>query len=141
MNNKICPSCGKTMKRNGRTSAGTQRWRCRECGSSSVHTYDSNLADFRAFLKWLLSKDVHRSMPGGGRSFRRHNEKFWEIWPMPDVVDEVHRVVFVDGIYLKRNLCVLIACTGDYVLSFLLVERRRLPGELCLEQLLHLRLL
>lgn len=110
------------MKRNGRTSAGAQRWRCRECGASSTHSYDSELADFNAFLGWLLSKDVHRSMPGGGRSFRRRNERFWRIWPMPDVVDEVHRVVYVDGIYLERNLCVLIACTEEHVLSWYLAR-------------------
>ena len=122
MNNKKCSSCGGAMKRNGRTSAGAQRWRCRECGASSTHSYDSELADFNAFLGWLLSKDVHRSMPGGGRTFRRRAEKFWRIWPMPEVVDEVHRVVYVDGIYLERNLCVLIACTEEHVLSWYLAR-------------------
>ena len=104
MNNKKCPTCGMAMKRNGRTSAGAQRWRCRECGSSSTHSYGSELADFNAFIGWLLSKDVHRSMPGGGRTFRRRNEGFWKMWPMPDVVDEVHRVIHVDGIYLELSL-------------------------------------
>lgn len=41
---------------------------------------------------------------------------------MPDVVDEVHRVVYVDGIYLERNLCVLIACTEEHVLSWYLAR-------------------
>lgn len=122
MNNKICPSCGKAMKRNGRTSAGTQRWRCRGCGSSAVHSYGSDLADFNAFIGWLLSKDSQRSMPGEGRTFRRRSERFWKVWPMPDVVDEVHRVVFVDGIYLDRGLCVLIACTEEHVLSWYLAR-------------------
>ncbi len=119
---KKCPACGMAMKRNGRTSAGAQRWRCRECGSSSTHSYGSELADFNAFIGWLLSKDVHRSMPGGGRTFRRRNEGFWKMWPMPDVVDEVHRVIHVDGIYLERDLCVLIACTEEHVLSWYLAR-------------------
>lgn len=122
MNNKTCPSCGGAMKRNGRTGAGAQRWRCRACGASAVHAYDSDLADFNAFLGWLLSKETQRSMPGDGRTFRRRSERFWKVWPMPDVVDEAHRVVFVDGIYLDRGLCVLIACTEDHVLSWYLAR-------------------
>ncbi len=31
-----CPSCGAAMKRNGRTGAGSQRWRCRACGASTT---------------------------------------------------------------------------------------------------------
>lgn len=45
----------------------------------------------------------------GGRAFRRRAAEFWEVWPMPECVDAVHRVVFVDGIYLARDLVVLIA--------------------------------
>lgn len=122
MNNKICPSCGKAMKRNGRTSAGTQRWRCRECGASATHGNDVSGRELAAFVRWLLSKDTQQSMPGAGRTFRRKAERFWRIWPMPDVVDEVHRVVYVDGIYLDRGLCVLIACTEDHVLSWYLAR-------------------
>lgn len=122
MNNKKCPSCGEPMKRNGKTSSGSQRWRCRACGSSATHSYGSELADFNAFIGWLLSKDVQREMPGAGRTFRRHAERFWKVWPMPDVIDEVHRVVYVDGIYLDRGLCVLIACNDDHVLSWYLAR-------------------
>lgn len=111
------------MKRNGHTGAGAQRWRCRACGASAVHAYGSDLADFNAFVGWLPSKETQGSMPGDGRTFRRRSERFWKVWPMPDVVDEVHRVVFVDGIYLDRGLCVLIACTEDYVLSWYLARR------------------
>jgi len=122
VNNKICSSCGNSMKRNGYTKAGKQRWRCRECGASSLHSYDSDLADFNAFIGWLLSKEDQRSLPGEGRTFRRHSKRFWKIWPMPDVIDEIHRVVYVDGIYLDRNLCVLIACSDEYVLSWYLAR-------------------
>ena len=42
MNNKVCPSCGGEMKRNGKTKAGTQRWRCKSCGASGVHSYNTD---------------------------------------------------------------------------------------------------
>ena len=54
----------------------------------------------------------------GGRAFRRRTAEFWEVWPMPECVDEVHRVVFVDGIYLARDLVVLIARSEGHVLSW-----------------------
>lgn len=115
---KECPVCGARMKRNGKTGAGTQRWRCVECGSSAVHRHDSAAKELSAFLGWLMSKGSQADMPGGGRTFRRRSRAFWEIWPMPDAVDEVHRVVFVDGIYVARDLVVLIACTREHVLSW-----------------------
>ena len=45
----------------------------------------------------------------GGRAFRSRTAEFREVWPMPECVDAVHRVVFVDGIYLARDIVVLIA--------------------------------
>lgn len=122
MKAKKCPSCGSQMKRNGKTSAGTQRWRCRACGASDVHKYDNEAKELSCFLGWLLSKDTQLEMPGQGRSFRRHAERFWPLWPMPEVVDEIHRVVYVDGIYIARDLVVLIACSDDHVLSWYLAR-------------------
>ena len=70
------------------------------------------------FLKWLFSKDIQKDMPGGGRTFRRKTSKFWDIWTLPPVVEEKHSVVFVDGIYLCRNACVLICCDRNHVLGW-----------------------
>lgn len=113
-----CPYCGSRMKKNGKTKAGRQRWRCKACGASSVKRYDSTSHDLKVFLDWLLSKDVQLDMPGCGRTFRRHAEKFWRIWPMPPVVDEIHRVIHIDGIWLGRDAVVLIACSEEHVLSW-----------------------
>lgn len=110
------------MKRNGHTSSGAQRWRCRECGASATHGNDVSGRELKAFAEWLLSKEAQSDMPGCGRTFRRRAERFWKIWPMPDVVDEVHRVVYVDGIYLARGVCVLIACSDEHVLSWYLAR-------------------
>ena len=81
------------MKRNGKTKAGTQRWRCTSCGASSVHGNNTDARELKAFLGWLLSRERQCDMAGGGRTFRRRARRFWEVWPMPGVVDEVHRVL------------------------------------------------
>ncbi len=112
------PCCGAAMKRNGKTGAGSQRWRRRDCGASRTVRYDDEAARLREFVGWLLSKESQRDMPGQGRAFRRRTASFWSIWPMPEVVDEAHRVAFVDGIWVARDAVVLIACTESHVLSW-----------------------
>ena len=118
MNNMTCQSCGGSMKRNGKTRAGSQRWRCVSCGASAVHGNDTAARDLSAFVGWLLSRETQLDMPGQGRTFRRRTARFWSIWPMPEVVDEVHRVVYVDGIWIARDCVVLIACSDEHVLSW-----------------------
>lgn len=108
------------MKRNGKTKAGRQRWRCKGCGASTTHTLNTDERDLKAFLEWLLSKDAQLDMPGQGRTFRRRTSRFWNIWPMPDTTGEVYKVVYVDGIYLAKDVCILIACNDAYVLAWYL---------------------
>lgn len=117
-----CPSCGAKMKRNGKTSAGRQRWRCPSCGASSTVRRDGDAAALREFLGWLMSKGSQRDMPGQGRSFRRRTARFWELWPMPVADGEWHRVLYVDGIWLARDLVVLI-CRSDERVVFWYMAR------------------
>ena len=117
-----CPCCGLPMVRNGRTSSGAQRWRCRGCGASSTVRYDDTAARLRAFLAWLMSKGSQAGMPGGGRTFRRDTAEFWSIWPMPSPDGEWHRVLYVDGIWLARGLVVLICCSDERVVSWYLAQ-------------------
>lgn len=60
-----CPYCGGRTKRNGRTSSGSQRWRCTACGASTTVRYDDTATRLDEFLGWLLSKD---SRAAGGPS-------------------------------------------------------------------------
>lgn len=122
MKTVLCPACGARMKRNGHTTAGRQRWRCTGCGGSQTIRYDTTAARLEEFLSWLLSKDAQADMPGQGRSFRRRTSEFWAVWPMPAPTGEVHRVVYVDGIYLARDLVVLIASSDDHVLSWYMAQ-------------------
>ena len=113
-----CPYCGGRTKRNGRTSSGSQRWRCTACGASTTVRNDDTATRLDEFLGWLLSRDSQAMMPGGGRSFRRRTAEFWEVWPMPVPDGELHRVLHVDGIWVARDLVVLICCSGERVVSW-----------------------
>lgn len=122
-----CPYCGGRTKRNGRTSSGSQRWRCTACGASTTVRYDDTATRLDEFLGWLLSKDSRAAMPGGGRSFRRRTAEFWEVWPMPVPDGELHRVLHVDGIWVARDLVVLICCSGERVVSWYMARSEN-PG-------------
>lgn len=106
------------MKRDGKTATGVQRWYCYSCHTSTTHRIDTTAKDLASFLDWLLSRKRQADLPGAGRTFRRKIEKCWNIWPIAPVTGEVCRVVYVDGIYIARNLVVLIACNDLHVLSW-----------------------
>lgn len=59
-------------------------------------------------------------MVGQGRSFRRHTAMFWEYWALPPKVEMPSKVIYIDGIYLARKACILIACNDTYVLGWYL---------------------
>lgn len=118
MNTPKCPLCAAVMTRHGKTRGGAQRWRCRSCNVSRVGHIDSSAKQLQAFLAWLLGAGRQADMPGAGRTFRRHCQQFWCLWPLSPIVDEVHEVIFVDGIHLGRKAVVLIARSRHHVLGW-----------------------
>ena len=106
------------MIRHGKTSTGRQRWRCKPCKITTLNEIDSTAKHLDEFLAWLLGRRRQADLPGGGRSFRRRCEPLWQLWPFSPIIDEVHDVIFVDGIHLGRNAVVLIAQTPDCVLGW-----------------------
>ena len=106
------------MTRYGHSASGAQRWRCSLCNISQVSRINSTAKHLDEFLAWLLGRRRQADLPGGGRSFRRRCQQLWQLWPFSPIVDEVHDVIFVDGIHLDRGAVVLIAQTPDHVLGW-----------------------
>ena len=106
------------MIRHGRTSSGRQRWRCKTCQITTLNEIDSTAKHLDEFLAWLLGRRRQVDLPGGGRSFCRRCEPLWQLWPFSPIIDEVHEVIFVDGIHLGPGAVVLIAQTPDCVLGW-----------------------
>lgn len=88
------------------------------CGATFTVRADARARLLALFLEWLLSKRTQSEMGVSARTFRRLTSEFWSLWPMAPVCDEVHHVVHVDGIWLKRECVVLIACTRDHVIGW-----------------------
>ena len=112
------PACGGKTKRNGKTKAGAQRWRCTSCGASTTQRYNNKASMLALFLDWLLSKRTQAQMGMPARTFRSLTSEFWSLWPIAPACDEAHHVVHVDGIWLKRSCVVLIACTETHVVGW-----------------------
>jgi hypothetical protein len=118
----LCPVCGGKMIRYGKTAAGSQRWQCTSCHAANTHKISSEAKLLQTFLDWLLSKKLQAQMPGDGRTFRRNTARFWEVWPLPPLVEERHHVIYVDGLHLGRKAVILIARSNAYVLGWYLAR-------------------
>ena len=115
-----CPVCSNICIKYGKSKAGSQRWYCKECKLSFTQEIDNKTKQLKTFLDWLFSKKTQKEMPGEGRTFRRKTSQFWDIWPLPPIVEGKRDVLYVDGIYLGRKACVLICCDEEYVLGWYL---------------------
>ena len=114
----VCPDCGRKCIKHGILKSGSQRWFCKHCKVAFTNKINTDSNDLKLFLKWLFSKQLQQHMPGRGRTFRRKTAKFWSIWCLPPKIEEVYDVLYFDGIYLTRKLCVLICCSKDHVLGW-----------------------
>lgn len=135
MSNPRCGICSAKMLKNGFTKAGRQRWRCPSCGSSSTRRNDTSSRWLKAFVGWLLGKLPQAELGTSARSFRRHTSRFWSLWPILPACDEIHHVVYMDGLWLVRNKAViLIACTDDHVIGCHLARTENSKDWGCLMQ-------
>lgn len=123
MKHAACPVCGKSCIKYGKTKAGSQRWHCSTCSIVFTQKIDNAAKQLEVFLKWLFSKQPQKDLPGEGRTFRRKTSQFWELWPMPPLIEEKRDVLFVDGIYLSRKACVLICRDEEHVLGWYLCRQ------------------
>lgn len=115
-----CPVCAEKCRRYGKTAAGAQRWSCKQCHTTFTLQIDNESYSLQTFLRWLFGKQTEKEMQGGGRTFRRKTAKYWDIWPMPPKIDGSRDVLFLDGIYLARNACILVCCDEEHVLGWYL---------------------
>ena len=121
-NPKNAPRCGvceNKQVKNGKTSAGRTRWRCKQCGSSQVQSRVdvTRKAEFDLFLVWLLGKASQSEIGSSGRTFRRSITWCWRVKPVVIQTGEIHRQIMLDGTYFN-GWCVLVAYTGMHVVDW-----------------------
>lgn len=118
-----CPICHELMKKHGKTKAGKQRWICKSCKATKTHAINSDAKQLKIFLDWLLSRKRQTDITHAtDRTFRNRTARFWKHWALPPLIDEIHKVVYVDGFHLGRKAVVLIACSDECVLGWYLAR-------------------
>lgn len=114
--------CDTKLVKNGRTAAGSQRWKCRHCGASSSRTRSdvTRRAQLDQFLTWLLGKHSQTEISSGstGRTFRHRTRWCWELRPSIPVTGEFYDVVEIDGFNLRSGWCILTARSGGNVIAY-----------------------
>lgn len=129
-NHPRCGVCGTKLVKNGTTSAGRTRWRCKACGASTVRSRVdvTRRAQLDRFVGWLLNPSPQCSLGGTGRSFRASTAWCWNVEvPQPTVTGEVLPTVMLDGTYLQ-GWCLLIAFSGQHVLGWQWCDRESKPA-------------
>jgi hypothetical protein len=109
----------KNGSRNGRI-----RYRCKHCGQdpyreSSARPDITALAIFTSFLSYLAGKLSQTEISGNtGRGLRRRWAWCWTVpTPRIETTGEVYDQLFIDGIYLPYNWCLLVAYNGENVVA------------------------
>ena len=125
------------MKRNGYTKAGTQRWRCKTCNASTTYHYDAEANKFGLFLRWLFGKESQSETGISCRTLRQKIQRYWHYWPLPPIHEQQEIAVHVDGIYLARNVVVLIASCKDGVIGWYLARSESSHAWIALLRRIH----
>ena len=107
-----CLLCDTKLVKNGKTAAGTQRWKCPTCGASSTRTREdvTRKHQLEKFLAWLLGKNSQTQSAGKQHrsTFSRHTAWCWRVSPELPKVTIPPKYVIIDGTYIG-SWCLLIA--------------------------------
>lgn len=125
-NNPRCGVCESKLVKNGKTSAGRIRWRCKSCGASATQSRGdvTRTHQLRIFLSWLLDGYRKTDLAPTSRTFERSTAWCWNVEPRLVPTGEVRDQIMLDGTYFN-GWCVLIAHTGRYVVDWQWCDRER----------------
>ncbi|MGV0410048.1 IS1249 family transposase, partial [Corynebacterium resistens] len=125
-NRPRCPVCTGQMKKNGTTTKGTTRWRCKnpDCGTSTTHHRpdQTRTRDFKAFHAYVTGTtsltDVADTLNISRRTLDRRFTSLWLI-DVPNTPDpnRVYDQIFIDGTYTTAG-CLLVAASHDHVIAW-----------------------
>lgn len=120
---RYCSTCKSKLQKWGKTTAGTQRWRCPNCTATQVKLRPdlSRAFTLERFVIWLLGKQsqTELKLPDGitDRAWRDQTAWCWGVAPYPEWTGEIYPVILLDGIGVGGMVC-LIARTPDYVIGW-----------------------
>lgn len=134
-NRPSCPICASPTKKNGTTSKGTTRWRCRTCGHSFTRTTQKdhvNAATMRLFITWITGTQPLCTIAdhAGVSAKTLHRRLAWCWWITPPNPIDRHRIydhILMDATFLDGG-CLLIASTTTHVINWTWCRRENSAG-------------
>lgn len=117
---KHCSICGHQLKKNGKSAAGSQRWKCTACRAGTSFRRPDNRRDAQVnqFAAWLLSTRPQAQITAASdRSFRRNTNWCWRIRPLIAITGKTFNEILIDGIHIGKMVC-LIARTPQFVVGW-----------------------
>ncbi len=104
------------MQKWGKTSTGKQRYKCKICRATKIHSRKDNTqrANYGLFVNWLTSSqhlaDIAQKNYITVQGLLLRFESFWKKIPTPKSIADNPKIIIVDGVsVVKRKLMVLIA--------------------------------
>ena len=106
------------MRKNGKTAAGSQRWKCTQCSLTTTSTREDLItaAQWDLFQAYIGGKNSQAlvDQTATGRSLRRRLAWCWKVpVPRPSPTGEIYDQVFLDGTHLGYNWVLLTAVNQD----------------------------
>ena len=125
-NRPVFGVCGWKLVKNGRTSAGRTRWRCKSSGASTTQARPdvTAKAEGSLFRKWLLEEFSTCQLGLAKTSFANKIIWCWQVQvPRPPVTGEAYDQVLLDGIYLAYGWCLITATNGEKIITWQWYQR------------------
>lgn len=106
------------MRKNGKTAAGSQRWKCADCAvTTTVERKDlTRISQWKRFHTYIGGKASQAETDGTltGRTLRRELSWCWKVpVPRPPATGEIHDQVFLDGTQIAYRWTLLIAANQN----------------------------
>jgi hypothetical protein len=119
---RYCSACNTKLQKWSKTKAGTPRWRCPKCKSTSTKNRPDlqKALQLEQFVNWLLGKQTQAEMAGSSNAARTWRSKIawcWDIIPKPALTGEIYPVILIDGLRVG-SLVSLIARTPRFVINW-----------------------
>jgi len=117
------------MQKWGKNRNGSTRFRCKYCGLTATRKRQDLTQKYKRelFACWLLGKlsltEIASQYKVSRHTVNRWFTPFWSMESLPKEVNISGKVLIIDGKYVERNACVLVACTLRGVASWCFTGR------------------
>jgi transposase-like protein len=126
---KWCQKCGEKLQKWGKNRDGSQRYFCKNCQQTKTRKRPeiSQINHEKVFRNWLLGKyskeEIADKYGVSRRTLVNWFQPFWNNEPTPKKINISNKVVVIDGKYIAKDGCVLVATCNHKVSNWHFSQR------------------